>query len=223
MTVYVDDAAIAATVGRIDRPGRTWSPTTRTGCAPSPPVSGYAACGSRTPLTKPRGIRPASGSRVAENWHYHVTARQAGPSHPPRRAADHVAGDGRGHQPPLRGPTMTAAPVQPPITYFGGKTRLGRRIAALLPVTSITSKRSPTRIRSREVVQGDAESDEVDRSAGVLEYRRNAWPVNAPSPGNIAGGVNGHARSRKDCWSGCRRWCPVKVPLSDLSINNTAA
>lgn len=28
---------------------------------------------------------------------------------------------------------MTAAPVQPPMTYFGGKTRLARRIAALLP------------------------------------------------------------------------------------------
>lgn len=28
---------------------------------------------------------------------------------------------------------MTAAPVQPPMTYFGGKTRLARRVAALLP------------------------------------------------------------------------------------------
>lgn len=28
---------------------------------------------------------------------------------------------------------MTAAPIQPPMTYFGGKTRLARRIAALLP------------------------------------------------------------------------------------------
>lgn len=28
---------------------------------------------------------------------------------------------------------MTVAPVQPPMTYFGGKTRLARRIAALLP------------------------------------------------------------------------------------------
>lgn len=61
---------------------------------------------------------------------------------------------------------MTAAPVQPPMTYFGGKTRLARRIAAQLPrhqhyvepfagSLAILLAKAPSRLETVSDVDGD--------------------------------------------------------------------
>ena len=74
MTVYVDDASIAATVGRLTA---RWSHLI---ADDQDELHAFALrLGLRRewfqdPLTKTRGVRPAPGSRAAENWHYDVTA-----------------------------------------------------------------------------------------------------------------------------------------------------
>ena len=74
MTVYVDDAAIAATVGRTTA---RWSDLL---AHEHEELHAFAArLGLRRewfqdPLTKTRGLRPEPGSRAAENWHYDLTA-----------------------------------------------------------------------------------------------------------------------------------------------------
>lgn len=60
---------------------------------------------------------------------------------------------------------MTAAPVQPPMIYFGGKTRLARRIAALLPRQALRRAfgcslaalfaKAPSRLETVSDVDGD--------------------------------------------------------------------
>lgn len=73
MTVYVDDAAIAATVGRITS---RWSHLI---ADDQDELHAFAArLGLRRawfqdPLTKTAAIHPVPGSRAAENWHYDLT------------------------------------------------------------------------------------------------------------------------------------------------------
>jgi len=71
------------------------------------------------------------GSRTAENWHYDLTAGKRAKA--ARRSPGHLAADGRHHQPPIRGESMTTAALQPPFAYFGGKSTLASRIVDLLP------------------------------------------------------------------------------------------
>lgn len=74
MTVYVDDAAIGATVGRITS---RWSHLIADDQAELHAFAarlGLRRVWFQDPLTKTTGIRPAPGSRAAENWHYDVTA-----------------------------------------------------------------------------------------------------------------------------------------------------
>jgi hypothetical protein len=74
VTVYVDDAAIAATVGRITS---RWSHLI---ADDQDELHDFAAwLGLRRtwfqdPLTTTRGLHPTPGSRAAENWHYDLTA-----------------------------------------------------------------------------------------------------------------------------------------------------
>lgn len=74
MTVYVDDAAIAGTVGRISS---RWSHLIADDAVELHAFAallGLRRAWFQDPLTKTKGLRPRPGSRAAENWHYDVTA-----------------------------------------------------------------------------------------------------------------------------------------------------
>lgn len=74
MTVYVDDAAISATVGRITSRCSHLIADDQDELHAFAARLGLRRAWFQDPLTKTTGIRPAPGSRAAENWHYDVTA-----------------------------------------------------------------------------------------------------------------------------------------------------
>lgn len=74
MTVYVDDAAITATVGRITARWSHLIADDRDELHSFAARLGLRRGWFQDPLTKTRGVRPTPGSRAAENWHYDVTA-----------------------------------------------------------------------------------------------------------------------------------------------------
>lgn len=74
MTVYVDDAAIAATVGRVTSRWSHLIADDRDELHAFASRLGLLRAWFQDPLTKTGGIRPAPGSRAAANWHCDVTA-----------------------------------------------------------------------------------------------------------------------------------------------------
>lgn len=74
MTVYVDDAAITATVGKISSRWFHLVADDQDELHAFAARLGLRRSWFQDPLTKTRGLRPAPGSRAAENWHYDVTA-----------------------------------------------------------------------------------------------------------------------------------------------------
>lgn len=74
MTIYVDDAAIDATVERISSRWSHLIADDQVELHAFASRLGLRRAWFQDPLTQTRGIRPAPGSRAAENWHYDVTA-----------------------------------------------------------------------------------------------------------------------------------------------------